>query len=303
MSILNNKDFVLYVCEMLALGNPCLISMFFSVYNPTFLDELQARFEGKEFIATTSKMEPSKEEGDDTESLGAIEQSQREREAEEVAAQVASTIPRGDWKEVDDCSDNDNQMDEEVTTNTAVDEDLRGGMSNQATVRSEQEQETVEYELDDGRHGAGRLDIGTVDGAPMLEETDDVDGEPLQDQCQDDANADRGAEKLKFNETDTAAIPSDVAITRTQGDNSGNGFEGCNLASLVTSAPRDSTIFKNATSDDIEDVDADGEPLAQDEAEDNADGEPLPDEEVEDDTDGEPLAEEVEDDADGQPLC
>lgn len=65
-----------------------------SVYNPNFLDELQAKFEGRSIEALVKK---------EDEDMEKTNNESKEQDTEvDVATQVASTEPVGDWKEVND---------------------------------------------------------------------------------------------------------------------------------------------------------------------------------------------------------
>lgn len=252
-----------------------------SVYNHTFLYELQARFEGKDISAIKAlKDENDHNPTEDNDPL-AKEERQREKEAQDVAAQVASTVPRGDWKEVEDSDDH--QKEEVLVTNTTVYQHYRGKNSNQRVPVEELKQQGTGFETKEG-HTRG-LENSNIDDAAVPEENndDDVDGEPIQDrldEAMDDSGPNHRLTEVSMN-VRTASLKTDH---NTQ-ESSGEHFGGCIEDSL---APLDSTNDGNDTADGEEDLD--GEPL-------EADG--MGDDE---DADGEPLAEQDDEDVDGEPL-
>ena len=126
-----------------------------SVYNPTFLDELEARFEGREIELIP---EGQKEE---------IEQAEEVKQEEEIPSDNAEVIvdqPRGDWKEVSE--DADDNYEQDASDGEPLDSD------------------GVEIEDDDGesparedvtQNGDWHVKNAGVDGNDL----DDADGEPV----------------------------------------------------------------------------------------------------------------------------
>jgi len=170
-----------------------------SVYNPGFLEELEAQFEGKETNASTStdktnNLSASANENDESETQSEAKNSQTGNEEKTVSAPV----PRGDWT-----------LSEVIDGRTAVSAGVDGAPLESADVDGEPLEDDVdgqpmgdddvdgepfsEYSAVnvDGEPLAGNNDVDgeplgqdgdiDVDGEPLGEDCDDVDGEPLVD--------------------------------------------------------------------------------------------------------------------------
>jgi len=131
-----------------------------SVYNPTFLDELHARFQGKEI---TKEVEVEEKTAEDTE---ASDIPQEENPTPEKETGVVER-PRGDWKDVDDEDEHEDAIASTDENVLAADKETKTTEDNGS--------EPVEYSDIDGEE----LNESDLDGEPLDEE--DVDGEPIGD--------------------------------------------------------------------------------------------------------------------------
>ena len=230
-----------------------------SVYNPTFLDELYARFEGKE-ITTATTAQGDSENDALTEALQAAKDAET-KEAEDIATQVASTVPRGDWKEVEDDED-DHENDMSMLQGEEEEEEEEPTTTAAPSGRERVEDETTQCK---GTYGQElRADGGSVvDGQPLVQdsngpEIDDVDGEPL---------------RQALNMADTDAKPKDNTVpgseislqVKTTGED------------VIDGVAVDSQVGDSEDGEPLEEDDLDGEPLEpEDDAEDDdADGQHL----------------------------
>ncbi|KAL7569685.1 hypothetical protein ACA910_008336 [Epithemia clementina (nom. ined.)] len=261
-----------------------------SVYSHTFLDELQARFEGKEIAA---EKVPVEEEDNKTggSSLPSDEEAARNMEEEDVAAQVASTVPRGDWKEVDH---NDHQL-EEATAIKA---------KNEADKSNEEEFTPGQLPGEDGSADGEPLagEDNNVSGLPLEE---DVDGEPLQKVPDEDGSADGEPFVVEDSNVDGLPLEEDVDGEPLQ-DCLDETYATYGLNRNVSSSTAEAPSKAPATGREL--VGAHGKPANMSApsssqgrivfADEDVDGEPLANDE---DVDGEPLGEVDNDDADGEP--
>eukprot|EP00804_Cyclotella_cryptica_P004065 CCRYP_015455-RA/>CCRYP_015455-RA protein AED:0.35 eAED:0.35 QI:186/1/1/1/1/1/3/36/782 len=149
-----------------------------SVYNTTFLDQLECRFEGREY--TPPKFDQEKENaGEDT--VDTTNENPEDTMKEEQAA--VSTVPRGQWTSSEPIPvDN---LDGEALENVdgeALDEGLDGAELEKAAVSTVPRGEwtsaqPISLNNIDGEALDGEALEDDLDG----EELDDIDGEPLDD--------------------------------------------------------------------------------------------------------------------------
>ena len=228
-----------------------------SVYNHTFLDELQARFEGKEITAQEEDQGDSeRDNGEDDENA------RRRREAEEVAAQVASTVPRGGWEELDET--------EVTSTSCPLNpiKDTEGTQSNSG----------------DETSGGPQTSETSRNNIAQIDQNDLVDGEPLHENGAGSSVRVQSTRLSTTNElgsqNNVDGRPSESGIVASDDNKGQEGLESdgpnCDSESLDGKPVDD-----DADGEPLEDNDTDGKPLEDD----DADGEPLED----DDVDGEPL--------------
>jgi len=157
-----------------------------SVYIPSFLDELQAKFEGHKIEAQIKR----EDEQTKDEPLNPDDSVASVSAADKVADQVASTLPLGDWKDVDEADD--------------ADEDPLNDQTDSAKKDGEVDGEPVEVENRDSKADDTSTAVVDADGEPADDEADgaplgqfdnggviggDADGEPL-DQNDEDEDAD-----------------------------------------------------------------------------------------------------------------
>ena len=99
-----------------------------SVYNPVFLDELQARFDGKELPSTNDDSATDVPESD----VGISDSAQPHESAEKSEASIAKAQPKGDWSEAQDVGAGNTApvdgkvIDEDVDGEVLEDDDLDG---------------------------------------------------------------------------------------------------------------------------------------------------------------------------------
>lgn len=148
-----------------------------SVYNPTFLDELHDRFEGREVV-------PPKEESEEDEDALGSEPPQSTDEGSDADVAVITDKPRGDWTEVttDHHGEHGEGVDDKLTTN------------------------------DGDENGEAITDDTDVDGEPITD--DDVDGAQLEegdidDECLDDVDG----EPIADEEVDGEALVDDDIVS------------------------------------------------------------------------------------------
>jgi hypothetical protein len=258
-----------------------------SVYNPTFLEELHARFEGRE-IKNESAASIKKEQLDEESTTINEELQQKDQDVEPATDTIDSirATPRGDWApltggddfdldnadDVDgECIDeNDIDIDGDSIGENEVDGELIDDAALDGGVESFKVQTISNSPLDEDSnvHDNNRVSH-EADGQPVDKDLD-VDGIPLD---QDDADAEALDE-----DDDVDGEPFDM----DEADGNPPLNEGDNIHD-------DNLVSHNA---DGQPLDKDGIPLDQD----DTDGEPLDDD---DDVDGEPFD---VDDADGEPL-
>ncbi len=142
-----------------------------SVYNPTFLDELEARFTGRE-IQTESKETEKKDDVEATQSNVAV--------ANEDMAEVVIKEARGDWTEVVAEEEDEDQCSDFGSSLNVVDE-LAGRVSSEAheglrhlSPERLPDDVAISKEFDATNNGCGSLAV-QGDGA----EYDDLDGSPI----------------------------------------------------------------------------------------------------------------------------
>ena len=99
-----------------------------SVYNPVFLDELQARFDGKELPSTNDDSATDVPESD----VSISDTAQPHESAEKSEASTAKAQPKGDWSEAQDVGAGNTApvdgevIDEDVDGEVLEDDDLDG---------------------------------------------------------------------------------------------------------------------------------------------------------------------------------
>ena len=126
-----------------------------SVYNPVFIDELEARFDGRELPSAKLEETTPNEEGNDEEGPPPSEP----EEPADVADRVTVTGPRGDWKDVTD----------EPQAPPAPAEDGGDATPSKSFEEMETTEETTMIDAE-----------SDIDGEPL--EDDDLDGESLSDE-------------------------------------------------------------------------------------------------------------------------
>lgn len=152
-----------------------------SVYNPAFLDELHARFEGREVAPAVVVVK--KEE------LPAVKEEGKEEAKAEIKQEhvdVVRKTPQGDWAVVDEKNAEEQEQHSEST-------DVKQVKRNEdATAADGETPEDADGEpLDDDEDADGEpLEEdddadADADGEPLDEEDDDADGEPLDDDDDD----------------------------------------------------------------------------------------------------------------------
>jgi U2-associated protein SR140 len=139
-----------------------------SVYDPAFLDELQARFEGRELKPTIVKKETSEKESSQEDHGG---QNQQTISSDEEAEQAIVTKPQGEWKEASSADQDHNAI------------DLDDGEETDKSSLPHEEEPLGEDDGDDEDADGVPLEEDDADGAPL--EEDDADGVPLEE---DDAD-------------------------------------------------------------------------------------------------------------------
>lgn len=260
-----------------------------SVYNPTFLEELHARFEGHEIKnESTASLEKLQL---DEESRTPKEEAEEKGEDIEPATDTADSIriaPRGDWTtltggddiDLDNADDadgecideNDIDIEGEGIDENDVDGEFIGNDELDGGVESLKFQTSSSplFNADDNGHG-NRLD---VDGECIDE--NDIDGEGIDEnevygELIDNSELD-GVESLKFETSRNPPLNEDDNVdfdNRVSHDADGQ--------------PLDKYFYVEGIP--LDQDDADGEPLDEDE---DIDGEPF---DIDDDADGEPLKE------------
>ena len=249
-----------------------------SVYNPAFLDELEARFEGRE-------IEKSQQE-EENEDVDEIIQAQAAEEPE-VGAKVILDKPRGDWKDVNEdeesCPNVEAESNGKHTTHGIANEDVDGVLIDETDgvpldagdIGGDKQYDTS---CEPGSNGAATND---VEGAPIEEE--DVNGEALDD----DSRFADATEK-----THGKKLATDEALESHGSDVDKDKILNCK----EVQDSEDASMAENNTSGDVTENggDLDGEPVDGD-----LDGEPI---------DGETICmreldgEELDEDLDGEAL-
>ena len=242
-----------------------------SVYNPTFLDELQARFEGREIVEIPAmETEESKEEP-------------KEDAKEEVEEIVIINQPRGGWTEVAE-ADGDKGQDEIAFPPTDRPNDFETEETGAKTLVASSRDNAIAQV---GERAAANDDNDTedIDGEPMQRGGDtDIEGEPM---------ASNGADN------DSEDIDGE-AIDGAPGEGSGSGdMDG----EPIDGVPMDGELIGGDIDGEPMPDDVDGEPIDGEPIEDDVDGEPIDGEPVEGDIDGKPIdGASMEDDVDGEPI-
>jgi U2-associated protein SR140 len=141
-----------------------------SVYNPTFLDELQAHFEGREIEHIP---EEQKEE---------IEQAEEVKQEEEIPSDNAEVIvdqPRGDWKEVPEDAEQDVSDGEPLDSDDDGESPAREDITQNGDWHVKHDMDDADGEPVDGEDidGAAVVDA-EVDGASV--DGEDIDGNTVE---------------------------------------------------------------------------------------------------------------------------
>jgi hypothetical protein len=277
-----------------------------SVYNPTFLEEMQARFEGREIKnESTASIEKLQHEEESTTTAEAAQQEDRNDEPGTDAVDSISNIPKGDWttltdgNEIDlgDADDVDGEcIDENDVDGACIDEnDVNGECIDENELDGDVESLKVQTNSNPLVENATFHDDNSVrddtDGQPLDKDVD-VDGIPLDEDGADgvplDEDEEIGGEPFKTDDAD--GEPNSVL----------NDADGQPLDN-TDGIPLDEDDADRIPLDEDEEID--GEPFNTD----DADGEPNS---VLDDANGQQLDKDVdvdgipldEDDADGVPL-
>mmetsp|Transcript_21795 Transcript_21795/g.30733 ORF Transcript_21795/g.30733 Transcript_21795/m.30733 type:complete len:550 (-) Transcript_21795:229-1878(-) len=145
-----------------------------SVYNPTFLDELHARFEGREIVVKEDLPAEEKEKTKESEASELPREEDPSSEKEIAAVEK----PRGDWKDVDDDDDDDDEEANKVEIATTDKNVTTTDMKDEST--EDIDGEPVEYSDIDGEE----LNESDLDGEPLDEES--MDGESIGEDELDD---------------------------------------------------------------------------------------------------------------------
>jgi hypothetical protein len=292
-----------------------------SVYNPTFLDELHARFEGREIKnESTARIEKLQHVDESTTTKEETQEKGQVIEPKTDTVDSIRTTPRGDWTtltggddiDLDNADDVDGEcIDENDIDGEGIDEnevdgefisdnELYGDVESLKVETSSNPPLHEDVHVHDGRvsHDADgqpldkKLDI---DGIPL--DQDDADGEPL------DEDDDIDGEPFDIDDADGEPLEEDGVTLREEHDNDelDGGAESLQVPTS-SNAPineddnvhDDNRLSRDAHGQPLDkNLDVDGIPLDQD----DADGEPLDDED--EDIDGEAFD---IDDADGEPL-
>jgi U2-associated protein SR140 len=162
-----------------------------SVYNPTFLDELEARFEGRE-IEQIPKEQKEIEQipKEQNEEIEQVEEVKQEAEISSGNAEVIVDRPRGDWKEVSEDADENYEQDASDGEPLGSDEVEIEGDDDESSAREDRTQngdwhvkhdDVDGYDFDDADgediDGAA-VDVTEVDGASV--DGEDIDGIPVE---------------------------------------------------------------------------------------------------------------------------
>jgi hypothetical protein len=262
-----------------------------SVYNPTFLDELHARFEGRE-IKNESTASIKKEQHDEESTTIKEEVQQKDQHVAPATDAVDSirATPRGDWTTLtggDDIDlDNADDVDGECIDENDIDIDGEGIDENEV------DGERIDDDELDG--GVESLKVQTSCHPPLNEDDNFhdnnhvshyADGQPL------DKDLDVGGIPLDQDDADGVPLDADEDID-------GEPFDMDEAEGNPPLNEDDNVHDDNRVSRDVDgqpldnDLDIDGIPLDQD----DADGEALDESEG---IDGDPFD---TDDADGEPL-
>mmetsp|Transcript_15882 Transcript_15882/g.36494 ORF Transcript_15882/g.36494 Transcript_15882/m.36494 type:complete len:571 (+) Transcript_15882:340-2052(+) len=139
-----------------------------SVYNPAFLDELDARFHGREVPKVAAEPTPAPDEAT------------KEPEPEKKEAPtIILDQPQGDWTEVNDEDEEESTHAAESTqTRDIVKEKEKSPESEKPDSRVETESNAV---ADDKQAAVREEELPTGEGIEEESDDDDIDGEPLEE--------------------------------------------------------------------------------------------------------------------------
>jgi hypothetical protein len=131
-----------------------------SVYNPTFMDELEARFEGREIKDHSAELKEAPHEDN--------QEQQDSNEQEEYTVNIDK--PRGDWTEV-------KEEDEEEVPRHKKSKSLRKSSDSNKLSHRHQDKTVNEYNDPNG----DSLGVGDLDGEELDVDNYDLDGSPVSD--------------------------------------------------------------------------------------------------------------------------
>jgi hypothetical protein len=276
-----------------------------SVYNPTFLDELHARFEGRE-IQNESTTSIEKLQHDEESTTKKEEAQQKDQNIEPTTDTVDSirTTPRGDWItltggddiDLDNADDVDGEcLDENDIDGEGLDENYIDG---EGLDENEVDSEFIDDDELDG--GVESFKVQTSSNPPLNEGgnnrvSNDADGQPLDKDLdvdglplgQDDADGepldeDEDIDGIDENDIDGEGLDENEVDGEFIDDDELDG--GVESLKVQTSSNVHDNNRVSHDDLDVDQDDADGEPLDEDA---DINGEPF---DV-DDADGEPLEE------------
>jgi hypothetical protein len=269
-----------------------------SVYNPTFLDELHARFEGREIKnESTASIQMLHHDEKPTTIKEEAHQKGQVIESTIDNADSIRTTPQGDWTtltsgddiDLDNADDVDGEcIDENDIDGEGIDEsevdgefiddaELDGGVQS-FKVETSRDPPLTSHDADGHQPLTKDLD---VDGIPL--DPDDADGEPL------DEDEDIDGEPVDMDNVDGEQLDEvDGGVQSIKVENSSNP-----PLNIDDNVHDDNRVSYDADGQPLDkDIDVEGIPLDKD----DADGEPL----AKDEADGEPLVK--EEDIDGEPF-
>jgi U2-associated protein SR140 len=196
-----------------------------SAYNPTFMDELEARFEGRE-IQIAIQHEAQDEEVEENNQI-------KEEAKKEEPAEIITDKPRGDWTEVTENADDSDEMQDGGAKKTDFSNVDGGSISIDGEAVEDGNVDGDSISID-----GEAVEDGNVDGDSIS-----IDGEAVED-CSIDGEAVDDGQILDREPDDGQADCGEAASTRVELPSAGNDVDG---------DPIDGN--------EIGDADLDGEPL------------------------------------------